>query len=553
MKKIFYSILAIAAVISTASCANEETAGRAINFTGVTAQLDTRTELSPADGGYNINWIKGDAIAVVGTDGNPMLYVATSGGSTVTTFKPYDPSGNFSPEDMDVDNLGSLSFPTRAEAGQYKAYYPASIAGGELPAVQDYVEGNIHTEPMVADNSNDPTTFNFKQIGGIMKLCISTSASGVKVRSIIVTADQGLSGAYVMQDDAAVIYGTDGVTLDCGEEGVAISSTAVPFHISVPANTYSGLVIRILTTDNRMSVIKLQDNTVYTVRRSELREINLSANNFGAAVWTDKKAVLMQGVDFNETIKRMAGSIIQQSDSDSNIKTIVFRTNDNSKGEVRMEDPCSEVPVYAALDKATGTLTVWTAADVIYTGRNASALFEGLAALTRIDNLAALNTSEADTFYRMFHGCSSLKSVDVSTFSTENIVDMRYMFYQMSSCETIDVSSFDITRLATERSMDYMFRELPKLKEIRFGAKGEHSVPFRPSYFFCASDDTFSVRTSSSPKKLTIYCTKLAASWLADTQLRWINSGYSGKTKIPVTFIDYKDGVTVYKPTWAGN
>lgn len=554
MKKILYSILAIAAVFSSAACSKEESANDAIEFTGITALTDTRTELSPADGGYNLNWIQGDMIAVVGPDGEILPYIAKTGGSPVTTFRPYDPSRNFTPEDMDVDDLGSLNFPTRApETGEYTAYYPASIVDGTLPSVQKYVEGNVNIVPMVAVNSSDPTTFNFNQIGGIMKLCISTSESGVRVRSIGLSANQGLSGAYTLENSEAMVDGTDGVTLDCGEDGVAIGSSAVPFHICVPVNSYSGLVIRIATTDGRMSVIRLKENTVYTVRRAELREINLTANNFGTGSWTDKKAILMQGVDFNETLKRMAGTIIQQADADNHIKKVIFKTGDNTIGQKRMDDPRSEVPIYADYDENSGVITIKTAADVIYTGESAAAMFENMTALEEVENIAALNTSATNNFYRLFYLCKSMKSIDVSTFSTENVTDARSMFRGAVSCEKVDLSSFDVTRLATPFSLDYMFFNMPKLKEIRFGAKGEHTGSFRPSYFFCSTGDTFADRTGSYYKSLTIYCTETAASWLADTGLRWIRSGYSGKTKITVTFKDYQNSTTVYSPTWASN
>ena len=46
--------------------------------------------------------------------------------------------------------------------------------------------------------------------------------------------------------------------------------------------------------------------------------------------------------------------------------------------------------------------------------------------------------------------------------------------------------------------------------------------------------------------------TQEIADWLATTNLRWINSGYSGRKAIPVTFIDNVTGdkLTV---TWAAN
>ena len=271
----------------------------------------------------------------------------------------------------------------------------------------------------------------------------------------------------------------------------------------------------------------------------------------GSPAVTEGRAVLMQGVDFNEFLKRMASDVIEQRSKDSLIRKIVFKTGDATVGQIRVDDPSSEVPAYASFDMATGVITVNTPADVIHTGSNASALFETMTALESIENLAALNTSEAKTFYRMFNGCSSMKSVDITSFSTENLVDARYLFTAMTSCERIDCSSLDVTRLATPRSLDRMFFNLPALKEIRFGAVGEHSAPFRPSYFFASEKEKFEDRTGAANGLITVYCTAQAAEWLADTQMRWIVTGKGDKPSVAVEFRDFRDPSVKYSPKWA--
>ena len=43
----------------------------------------------------------------------------------------------------------------------------------------------------------------------------------------------------------------------------------------------------------------------------------------------------------------------------------------------------------------------------------------------------------------MFNGCSSLESIDLSSFNTSNVTDMRWMFDECSSLKSIDLSSFN--------------------------------------------------------------------------------------------------------------
>ena len=46
----------------------------------------------------------------------------------------------------------------------------------------------------------------------------------------------------------------------------------------------------------------------------------------------------------------------------------------------------------------------------------------------------------------MFRGCSSLTSLDLSSFNTSNVTDMQYMFYSCSSLTTtINIMSTGVT------------------------------------------------------------------------------------------------------------
>ena len=43
----------------------------------------------------------------------------------------------------------------------------------------------------------------------------------------------------------------------------------------------------------------------------------------------------------------------------------------------------------------------------------------------------------------MFNKCSSLKSIDLSKFNTNNVTNMSFMFYRCSSLNSIDLSKFN--------------------------------------------------------------------------------------------------------------
>ena len=577
----------VAGLVATTSCSKdsastlplqgtEETTADGPRFIGVIDNLTTRTVLSPTEGGYNLNWATGDVIAVTGGEAAG-LYYATTGGSTTTVFAPVEPSV-FHTEDMAVESV-ILSKSSQGGGTVYSAYYPPAIQNGSLPSVQKYAENNVCKDPMIADNSEDPTTFKFRQICGILKLSISTSQPDIKVRSISLSSDYGFSGSYEIVEGTAVVYGKEGVTLDCGEEGVAIGQSPTAFHLSVPSNRYSGLVIRILTTDNTMSIIRLQAGATYTVRRAELREINFTADNFVEPSWTDGRAELRTGGDFNEMMKNFVNPGCYQNVSDNTVKKVVFRTRDTSAGGKRIESSLSEVPIYMSYDNATATITVTTPADCIYANSNCAAMFENMKALVSVEGLEYLDTENTVTFYKMFNGCSKLKDCDLSGFTADNIGDTRYMFNGcssitqldlgrcsfsrvigmqdmftgMTSLQKLDLSSWDVRSLTDAAAVEKLFYGLKSLTEVRFGANGYNETSFRPSSFWCASSDAYSSRPGSKTGTLTIYCSEAGATWLANTNLRWVHSGYSGKTPVTVKFYDWQDNTKEYTLVWAAD
>jgi surface protein len=60
----------------------------------------------------------------------------------------------------------------------------------------------------------------------------------------------------------------------------------------------------------------------------------------------------------------------------------------------------------------------------------------------------------------MFYGCSSLTSVDLSSFNTSSVTNMRNMFRGMSSSSQATITGiedFDITSLLTNRLTNFLY------------------------------------------------------------------------------------------------
>lgn len=276
MKRVF--VFAALAAISLCACQHaleieENKPEEAVVFTATTESSATKTALSENGDSYDVVWNSGDQITIVDAATKVGVYTTTS---TTTRADFMKASGD------------------DAVTAPFKAWYPASVynAGAPvLPASQTYAEGNISGSPMYAESSTN--SLEFKNLVGIIRLNISTTQGGKSVRRIELSANEGMSGAIAntatlaSSGYAATVSGTAGVTLDCGEDGVEIGSTAVPFHIAVPANTYTSLSITVVTTDG-LSQTRTA-NTGITVSRSQITGVTISFNDLQPPV-TDLSA-----------------------------------------------------------------------------------------------------------------------------------------------------------------------------------------------------------------------------------------------------------------------
>ena len=88
-------------------------------------------------------------------------------------------------------------------------------------------------------------------------------------------------------------------------------------------------------------------------------------------------------------------------------------------------------------------------------------MFSDCSSLQSID-LSSFNTTNVKNMSSMFLGCSSLRSIDLSSFNTTNVENMYTMFRGCSSLQSINLSSFNTTKV---KEMDGMFYCCSSLKK----------------------------------------------------------------------------------------
>ena len=450
MKKRSFIVL-IAAVAVLAGCQMSEfvpgVSRESKVFTATVESDATRAALLAEGDLYHVTWNLNDRILI--NDEYP--YYATVGEVSTTYFI--------------LDTVGRD--PLDVPAAPYRAVYPQNVSRG-LPGVQNYVPNGIEFIPMFAESSDE--NLLFKNLVGLLKLNIRTGESGLKVKSVVITADQPLSGTFKVENNAAVIEeGRNGVTLNCGE-GVEIGADPVPFIVSVPAGTYTGMTVKVYTTDGKVASVKMKSSAAVTVERSKVYAAEFPFNGFTAIEGLGGEALLPAGPEFNAKIKQIAlGDPMATRDAtdDYAVTRIVFNTLCAETDGEEIQDLTSDKPIYLVYDETSGVVSINTPAETILTQADASYMFAYLGAMKYIDNLRCLNTSNAELMNHMFCflGCSNreLREIDLSNFNTANVTNMRSMFNGCRNIKDLDCSRFDTSNVT---EMSYMFQYCVNLENL---------------------------------------------------------------------------------------
>ena len=119
-------------------------------------------------------------------------------------------------------------------------------------------------------------------------------------------------------------------------------------------------------------------------------------------------------------------------------------------------DHCSNLSVIEGIEN----LNVSNVTDM-------NSMFNGCSSLTSLD-LSTFVTEKVTNMRNMFNGCSGLTSLNVSNFNTSNVIATIQMFLGCSSLETLDLSSFNTGRVS---NMSEMFRGCSGLKTIYVGSE----------------------------------------------------------------------------------
>ncbi|MBQ7575679.1 MAG: BspA family leucine-rich repeat surface protein [Bacteroidales bacterium] len=455
MKKIIASLM-VAALAFTACSPKEQFAidSQKPAEDGFYASIssETRTYLEEDGDIFHVYWKSGDKIRCTDDGENSnVIYQTFDNGVKSAWFTHF-------PEDTTFLCVDSTKF---------WAYYPSTLRGKRLPAIQQYAPNSLAAAPMRGyyergELDEFKPSFKFTQLCGAVKLNLTTTQSDVKVRSIVIKADWGLSGSYSATNDepAAVMSSeTSPVTLECPD--VPIGSEPVPFFISIPQHQYYSFAITVITDDGRTQTRNLKSGQSLTVTRAEIIPIDLNFDNLQKPT-SGETALFMKGSDMNYTIKGVINPDVSNwTDDDTTVTRMVFLTESDEFSAVNIAAAESESPIYVIYDEDNTTIKITTPAKKFILNPNSIYFFHRFRALTEIEGIDDFDTSLCESM-SYFWGYSPLKTITMPKWDYSSLINTRYMFCGVEA-EKIDLSNMDFSN---DTTLAYFFYLAADLQEI---------------------------------------------------------------------------------------
>ena len=168
-------------------------------------------------------------------------------------------------------------------------------------------------------------------------------------------------------------------------------------------------------------------------------------------------AIMTEGPDFNAKLKSL-------EDFDSRIehfkKSSVAQAA--SINAVNIEDEESDYEIKLWLDPTDNTVYYYTEAEKVYLNMDSNNMFYFLPDLISLD-LSSFDTSQVTDMRYMFSELSMLADLNLSNFDTSKVTNMEGMFSEVSKLTNLDLSSFDTSRVT---NMGLMFSFASKLASL---------------------------------------------------------------------------------------
>ena len=200
---------------------------------------------------------------------------------------------------------------------------------------------------------------------------------------------------------------------------------------------------------------------------------------------------------------------------DGTSATIMYDDNANSNptlGETRWNKSGMPWDMENTIKPTITTVTI-DGSCKNFSGTSLYSLFNGFCGLSTLNGLENLNTVGVQNMEYMFHGCSSLTSLDLSSVNTASVTTMSYMFMGCSKLTSLDLSSWNTEKVKITSGL---FNDCSELTTVDLSSWNTAKV-WNTSFMFynCSKleniyvGDGWSTAKVTSSSKMFDGCTKL--------------------------------------------
>ena len=258
------------------------------------------------------------------------------------------------------------------------------------------------------------------------------------------------------------------------------SISSVSSLSNLPANTW-GYSFNADTNFNPIPALSAPANLIHTTEKSTSEEnhtiklgmkLNSSLkpgnyeNKLIVSVVSNPyipKAIMTEGPDFNEKLKAL--ETVTNKIEHFKKSTVAPAASMNT---VNIEDEESECEIKLWLDSTDKTAYYYTETEKVYLNEDSSLMFfrfmndENIKNILDVD-LSSFDTSKVTDMRSMFFGMYNIITLNLSNFNTSKVTDMAYIFHNMHNLTTLNLSSFDTSRVT---DMEHMFSYMYSLTSL---------------------------------------------------------------------------------------
>ena len=217
--------------------------------------------------------------------------------------------------------------------------------------------------------------------------------------------------------------------------------------------------------------MKLADN-LESGRYTNKLIFSILTNNY------DHIAIMTEGTDFNEKLKSLETSTNKiERFKKSPMPPVVYMNT------VTIDDEESDYEIKLWLDPTDKTAYYYAETEKVYLNEDSSMMFFRFMGDENIKNILDIDLSSFDTsmvtdMRSMFANMHNITTLNLSNFNTSKVTDMAYMFNGMHNLITFNLSSFDTSRVVDMSNMFYSMYALTNLNLSNFNTTNVTNMGF---------------------------------------------------------------------------